>query len=103
MHALTATMCLLCSSPGSLSREVPGSDFATRYYYEGSSVIEERDGAEVRPRYHVNGAQYIDERVTTLDDATGEFSYYILKDLFTVSGVGDADGERRRASRPGRA
>ncbi len=73
-----------------ISVTIGGGD--TRYYYDGSSVIEERDDSDGRLRYHVNGAQYIDERVATYDDASGEFSYYILKDLFTVAGTGDAGG-----------
>ena len=31
----------------------------TRYYYDGQSVIEERDAGDVRVRYHINGAQFI--------------------------------------------
>jgi RHS repeat-associated protein len=64
----------------------------TRYYYRGSSVIEERDQSDVRKRYHVNGGQYVDERVTSFDDATGDFTYYLSNDIFSVVGTGAADG-----------
>jgi|GEM_PF-7097066 len=64
----------------------------TRYYYDGQNVVEERDAAENRLRYHVNGSQYIDERVCTYTDATGEFTYYLLKENFSVAGTGNADG-----------
>jgi|GEM_PF-2155711 len=55
--------------------ENPVAGVTTRYYYDGKSVIEERDGAcpgptcDLRLRYHVNGAQYIDERVATYTEA----------------------------------
>lgn len=64
----------------------------TRYYYDGQNVIEERDGSDVRVRYHVNGAQFIDERVATFDDATTAFTYYLLKENFSVAGTANADG-----------
>jgi YD repeat-containing protein len=64
----------------------------TRYYHDGQNVIEERDGTDVRLRYHVNGAQLIDERVATFDDDAGEFTYYLLKENFSVAGTGNADG-----------
>ncbi|MFQ5493854.1 MAG: dockerin type I domain-containing protein, partial [Phycisphaerae bacterium] len=69
-----------------------------RYYYDGPSVIEERNGncpgpdCDARLRYHVNGAQYIDERVTTFTDGSAAFTYYLHKDLYTIAGIGDADG-----------
>lgn len=64
----------------------------TRYYYDGQNVIEERDGSDVRVRYHVNGPQFIDERVATFEDATTAFTYYLLKENFSVAGTGNADG-----------
>ncbi len=64
----------------------------TRYYYDGQNVVEERDGSENRLRYHVNGSQYIDERVATYTDATGAFTYYLLKENHSVVGTGNADG-----------
>ena len=68
----------------------------TRYYYDGQNVIEEygwSGSAESgRLRYHVNGAQYIDERVATFEDGSGAFTYYLLKENFSVAGTGNADG-----------
>jgi YD repeat-containing protein len=64
----------------------------TRYYYDGQTVIEERDGGDARLRYHINGSQYIDERVATYTDATGQFTYYLLADNLSVTGTGNADG-----------
>jgi RHS repeat-associated protein len=64
----------------------------SRYYYDGQSVIEERNGSDARVRYHVNGSQYIDERVCTYDDAKSRFVYYLLKDSYSVAGQGHADG-----------
>lgn len=68
----------------------------TRYYYDGQNVIEEygwSGSAETgRLRYHVNGTQFIDERVATFDDATTAFTYYLLKENFSVAGTGNADG-----------
>ena len=64
----------------------------TRYYYDGQNVVEERDASENRLRYHVNGSQYIDERVCTYTDATGQFTYYLLKENYSVVGTGNADG-----------
>jgi len=43
-------------------------------------------------RNQLNGALFIDERVATFDDATGQFTYYLLKENFSVAGTGNADG-----------
>ena len=71
-------------------------DVVTRYYYDGSREIEERDAADDRVAYHVNGAQYVDERVATYDDNAalggGQFTYYLLGDNYSVVGLGDAVG-----------
>lgn len=72
------------------------NDVTTRYYYDGQNVIEERDGADVRLRYHVHGTQYIDEHVATYSDTTGQFSYYLLGDNYSVVGTGNADGSAIR-------
>ncbi|MBN1490964.1 MAG: hypothetical protein JXA69_13685, partial [Phycisphaerae bacterium] len=84
--------------------EDPVAGTLTRYYYDGQSVIEERDGGDARLRYHVNGAQYIDERVATYAEAPaatgrefgaaagGAFTYYLLDEQFSVIGTGNADG-----------
>ncbi|NLF17472.1 MAG: hypothetical protein GX595_09460, partial [Lentisphaerae bacterium] len=64
----------------------------TRYYHDGQNVIEERDGSDARVRYHVNGAQFIDERVATFEDGSSAFTYYLLKENFSVAGTGNADG-----------
>lgn len=70
----------------------PITPVTTRYYYDGQSVIEERDAADVRLRFHVNGAQFIDERVTTFEESTSEFTYYLLNQNFSIAGMGNADG-----------
>jgi YD repeat-containing protein len=72
--------------------EDPVAAVTTRYYYDGQSVIEERDAADARLRFHVNGAQFIDERVTTFEDSTSEFAYYLVNQSFSVAGMGNADG-----------
>jgi RHS repeat-associated protein len=67
----------------------------TRYYHDGSRMIEERDGSDARRRYHVNGGQYIDEHVETFkDDAgrAGEVTYYLANLDYSVAGTGNADG-----------
>jgi len=70
----------------------PVAAVTTRFYYDGRSVIEERNAADTRVRYHVNGAQYIDERVATFTDASGAFAYYLGSNNFSVTGTGNADG-----------
>ncbi len=66
----------------------------TRYYYDGKSVIEERDASDVRTAYHVNGGQFIDERVATSKEggAAPAFSYPLLNRNFSVAGRGNASG-----------
>jgi len=75
-----------------ISFQDPVAGVTTRYYYDGSNVIEERNAADVRVRYHVNGSQYIDERVATFTVATGQFTYYLGSNNFSVTGTGNADG-----------
>ena len=70
----------------------PVAPTATRYYYDGQSVIEERSAADTRVRYHVNGSQYIDERVATFTDASSAFAYYLGSNNFSIAGTGNADG-----------
>ena len=70
----------------------PVAAVTTRFYYDGQSVIEERNAADTRVRYHVNGAQYIDERVATFTDDSGAFAYYLGSNNFSVTGTGNADG-----------
>ena len=70
----------------------PVAGVTTRYYYDGQSVIEERNAGDVRLRYHVNGTQYIDERVATFTDASGAFAYYLGSNSFSVTGTGNPDG-----------
>jgi len=78
--------------------EDPVAGITTRYYYDGPTVIEERDGAcpgpncDVRVRYHVGGGQYVDEHVATFDDASAAFAYYVHNDLFSVAAVADPSG-----------
>ena len=72
--------------------EDPVAAVTTRYYYDGQSVIEERDAADARVRFHVNGAQFIDERVTTFEESASEFTYYLVNQNFSIAGMGNADG-----------
>ncbi|MBN1491421.1 MAG: RHS repeat protein, partial [Phycisphaerae bacterium] len=58
------------------SFEDPVAGVTTYYYYAGNSVIEEYDDAGNRLRYHVNGGQYIDEQLATVDETSGEATYY---------------------------
>jgi RHS repeat-associated protein len=70
----------------------PVAAVTTRYYYDGQSVIEERNAADARIRYHVNGSQFIDEHVATFTQAPGQFTYYLANNNFSVAGTGNADG-----------
>jgi len=76
----------------------PVAGVTTRYYYDGSTVIEERNGAcpgpncDNRVRYHVNGNQFIDEHVATFTVATGQFTYYLSNANYSIAGTGNADG-----------
>jgi RHS repeat-associated protein len=71
----------------------PASTLVTvRYYYDGPSVVEERNGSDARVRYHVHGGQFIDEHVATFNDGTSSFVYYLHNDLYTVVGVGGPTG-----------
>lgn len=72
--------------------EDPVAGITTRYYYDGPSVIEERDGSDVRVRYHVTGGQFVDEHIVTFDDSSGIFVYYLSNDLYTVAAIGSASG-----------
>ena len=56
-----------------ISFEDPVAGVTTRYYYDGSRVIEERDADNQRLRYHVHGAQFVDERVATFEDESRAF------------------------------
>ena len=64
----------------------------TRYYYDGQSVIEERNAGDVRVRYHINGNQYIDEHVATFTQATSAFTYYLTNANYSIAGSGNPDG-----------
>ena len=101
-----------------VSFEDPVAGVITRYYYDGSRVIEERDADNQRLRYHVHGSQFVDERVATFEDgrraragvddggdvaaedgSTGvdwrggvESRYYLLGPNYSVVGYGNADG-----------
>ncbi len=44
-------------------------------------------------RYYVNGPTYVDERVLVYDVATAAEYYYLLKELYTIAGLADADGQ----------
>jgi len=70
----------------------PVTDRTVRYYFDGPSVIEERNANEARTRFHIRGAQYLDEHVATYEDEPGEYRFYLLNDLYTVMGLGDDQG-----------
>jgi RHS repeat-associated protein len=70
----------------------PVAGVTTRYYYDGQTVIEERNTADTRVRYHVNGSQFIDEHVATFTQATSQFTYYLPNSNFSVAGTGNSDG-----------
>ena len=99
-----------------VSFEDPVAGVITRYYYDGSRVIEERDADNQRLRYHVHGSQFVDERVATFEDESRAFNrpgaddsgeegsagvdarggvesrYYLLGPNYSVVGYGNADG-----------
>ena len=69
------------------------TEVATRYVYDGQNVIEEYNTNGDRQRYYVHGTGYIDERAVMHDDVgTDEDYYYLLKDLYTVVGLAQANG-----------
>jgi len=77
---------------GRITFNDPVAGVTTRYYYDGQSVIEERNASDVRVRYHVNGNQFIDERVATFTQASGQFTYYLSNANYSIAGTGNADG-----------
>jgi hypothetical protein len=74
--------------------KVPGA--ATRYYYDGQRVIEERDASDAVKRYHVNGGQFIDEHVATYEAARAGWTYYLHNANYSVVGMGDGNGNVSR-------
>jgi len=69
------------------------TEVATRFVYDGQNVIEEYNTNGDRQRYYVHGTSYIDERAVMHDDVgTDEDYYYLLKDLYTVVGLAQANG-----------
>jgi len=65
----------------------------TLCYYDDQNVLAEFDGGSgTLNRYYVNGPTYVDERVLVYDVATAAEYYYLLKELYTVAGLADADG-----------
>jgi len=92
----TGLVVLASHSYDALGRRIvftdPVTGITTRYYYDGQSVIEERDASDTRVRYHVNGTEFIDERAATFTDASGDFRYYLASNNFSVTGTGNADG-----------
>jgi RHS repeat-associated protein len=87
-----------------LGRRVTSKDelgnFKVRYYYDGQSVIEERNDATDVPgsatagllRYHIHGGQYVDEHIATFTVATNSYRYYLHNRLWSVAGTGDKTG-----------
>jgi YD repeat-containing protein len=76
-----------------LGRRIKKTDWGTstvRYYVSsGQNEVAEYNAAGTRLRYYVHGPTYIDERVILHDDATNKDYVYLLKDLYTVSGLAD--------------
>jgi len=74
------------------------TEVATRYVYDGQNVIEEHNTNGDRQRYYVHGTSYIDERAVMHDDdepgggSDAADYYYLLKDLYTVVGLAQANG-----------
>ena len=70
----------------------------TRYYHDGQSIVAEytySQSTESPAREYVNGSQYIDERAVLRDVAdpeNPEEHYYLLKDLYTVTGLAGSNG-----------
>jgi len=68
-----------------------------RYYYDGASLIQERNGSDVLTQYHVSGRQYIDERVATMDSG-GDWIVHLMGNNFSVMGDGDDAGAITRTA-----
>jgi len=71
----------------------------TRYYHDGQSIVAEYTYSQGNPespaREYVNGPQYIDERAVLRDVSDPENTeehYYLLKDLYTVTGLAGSNG-----------
>jgi hypothetical protein len=68
------------------------------YTYDGQKVVGEYDDSGASPvlaRYYVDGAGYIDEHVLVNQQTgaqAGEY-YYLLKELYSVAGLANANGE----------
>jgi len=76
-------------------------DVTTRYYYDGQSIVADytyNGSTETPAREYVNGAGYIDERAVMRDvSGDGQDHYYLLKDLYTVTGLVGSNGELEEA------
>lgn len=79
-----------------------GTKTTTLYRYDGQNVVVELVQGPSDPwppglsRSYVNGSTYIDERVLVAD-ASGTEHYYLLKELYSVAGLADEDGEMAEA------
>ena len=84
-----------------LARRIEKADYTvaesppltTRYVYDGQNVIEEINTNGTLERYYINGPTYIDERILIHDADTAKDYYYLLKELYTVAGLVDEDGQ----------
>jgi len=75
-------------------------NITTRYYYDGQSIVADytyNGSTEAPANEYVNGSQYIDERVVMRDVDYGQDHYYLLKDLYTVTGLAGSNGELEEA------
>ncbi|GAG43561.1 unnamed protein product, partial [marine sediment metagenome] len=65
------------------------------FYYHGDRVLAEYDYTTGTPgllRYYIDGPTYVDEHILVHDDPAGNEYYYLLKELYTVAGMADQDG-----------
>lgn len=69
------------------------SPTVTRCYYDGQNVIGEFDETDALQRSFVHGPTYIDERILIHDEASDDDYYYLLKQLYTVSGLANENGQ----------
>ena len=65
----------------------------TRFLYDGQNIIEEVSTNGALRRYFVNGPTYIDERVLVYNAASDQEHYYLLKELYSVAGLANTNGE----------
>ena len=74
----------------------PNAAVTIRYYYDGVTVIEERDGSDTLTRYHVSGAQHLDEPIASFPAGgalrSGAAEYYLPGQNGSIIGTGNSAG-----------